>query len=158
MDLGRRIQLRSLELILKISDADEAYERDLDRFFQACQSIQELYVNVSYGSDTYNPVSGSIATHCTSLRRLIYHERMRITLDSDDDYGSYEDDDNYQCRLDYGDFDIEPDQDVTPFARNDFIKLLQNAQLKCVGFCERPGALVCNIFQCLVLKSFLLEI
>lgn len=158
MDLGGRIQLRSLELILKISDADEACERDFDRVFQACQSIQELYFNVIYGSNTYNPVSGSIATHCTSLRRLIYHERMRITIDSDDDYGSYEDDDIYQRRLDYGDFDIEPDQDVTPFGRSDFTKLLQNEPLTCVGFCERPGALVCDIFQCLVLNPFLLEI
>jgi hypothetical protein len=128
--------------MLELLDYDEARERNLAKIFHAFQGLQELYINITYSSDTYRGIYESISSHGTSLRRLVYHERKRIPIDDDDDYGSYEDDDNYQRRLDYRDIDIEPDQDVTPFARNDFTKLLQNTHLECVGFCERPSNLV----------------
>lgn len=144
-DSGRQIQLRSFELMLEVSDNDDTSEQNLVKFFQAFQSLQELYISITYGSDTYNGISGSIIGHRSSLERLVYHERKIIPIDSDDDYGSYEDDDNYLHRLSYRDVGIEPDQDTTPFARNDFTMLLQNTSLECVGFCERPSALVCDL-------------
>lgn len=143
-DSGRQIQLRSFELMLEVSDNHETAEQDLAIFFQAFQSLLELYINITYSSDTYNGISGSIIGHRNSLERLVYHERKIIPIDSDDDYGSYEDDDKYLHRPSYRDVGIEPDQDITPFARNDFTRLLQNTCLKCVGFCERPSALVCD--------------
>lgn len=151
-DSGRQIQLRSFELMLEVSDNDETSEQNLARFFQAFQCLQELYINITYSSDTYNGISGSIIGHSNSLQRLVYHERKIIPIDSDDDYGSYEDDDNYLHRLSYRDLGIEPDQGITPFARNDFTRLLQNTCLECVGFCERPSALVCDFDLSLDLK------
>jgi hypothetical protein len=151
-DSGREIQLRSVELAVEVSDNDEGSEQNLARFFQAFQCLQELYISITYSSDTYNGISGSIIGHRNSLQRLVYHEKKIIPIDSDDDYGSYEDDNNYLHRLSYKDVGIEPDQDITPFARDDFTRLLQDTFLECIGFCERPRALVCKFDGSINLK------
>lgn len=142
VDSGCLIQLRTLELTIKESDHELNWEEDISKFFRAFHSLQELYVQITYHGATYRGISGSISCHCASLRRLVYHERQSLPLDSDDDYGSYEDDDDYQNRLNYRDIGLDSDQDMTPFAKSNFPQMLQNTHLECVGLCERPASLV----------------
>lgn len=139
---GHQIRLHTLEVVLTL-DYDDDCEENLGKFLETFQSLQELYIQITYSGDTYSGVSQSIFSHRASLRRLVYHERQKLSLDSDDDYGSYEDNDNYQHQLGYTQVGVDPDQDITPFAREDFYKLLRGTSLECVGFCERPSALVC---------------